>query len=283
MHPNIKFTVEHADNTFPFLNVELRIVGDTFESWIYRKKTHTGLMLNFSALVPTSWKRGLILCLLNTAKKLCSSPNLFNKEVDKLRCMFSDNGYPVGFFNSVLHKFTAVHENVTTDESDEDTVILKVPYLGEISYEFSKKLKVLIGNKFNVKVRVVFTSFKVGQYFSLKCKTPLILLSDVVYKFSCQRDATVTYIGKTKRHLITRVNEHLTLQDNSQKSEVKSHLLECASCRDGGTGMESFEIVKKCQNSFDVIIHEALSIKRHNPKLNKQLFKSGSFYTCKIY
>ena len=70
LHNNIKFTVEYAKNTFPFLNVELRINETSFDSWVYRKPTHTGLMLNYTAMAPDSWKRGFICCLLNIAQKL---------------------------------------------------------------------------------------------------------------------------------------------------------------------------------------------------------------------
>ena len=80
LHPNIKFKVEHSENTFPLLNVELKINGASFDSWVYRKKTHTGVMLNYSAIVPVNWKKGLILCLLNIAKKLCSTPSLFDNK-----------------------------------------------------------------------------------------------------------------------------------------------------------------------------------------------------------
>ena len=53
----------------------------------------------FKAICPDSWKRGLILCLLNIAKHVCSSEDLFNLEVDKLRQMFKLNGYPLYYFN----------------------------------------------------------------------------------------------------------------------------------------------------------------------------------------
>ena len=59
-------------------------------------------------------------------------------------------------------------------------------------------------------IRVVFTSFKVKNYFSLECRTPLPLLANVVYKFKCMRDANNIYIGKTIRHLATWVKEHGT-------------------------------------------------------------------------
>ena len=155
--------------------------------------------------------------------------------------------------------------SVETD--DTDRVILKLPYIGEASYECGKKLKSLIdnyNNKFGVNVQVEFTSCKVGQYFSLKRKTPLSLLSNVVYTFSCQRDAGLSYIGKTKRHLTTRVKEHLALGDSS-KSEIKSHILQCGPCRAGQLGIDSFNVVKRSQNSYDVLILEALSIKNITP------------------
>ena len=42
------------------------------------------------------------------------------------------------------------------------------------------------------------------RFFSLLC-----LRAQVVYLFQCQRDADLFYIGKTKRHLFTRMKEQL--------------------------------------------------------------------------
>ena len=117
---------------------------------------------------------------------------------------------------------------------------------------------------------------------SLSSVRPLWFYCQIL-RFSCQRDADLTYIGKTKRHLTTRVNEHLAFEDRNKKSEVKTHIMGCETCRAGHIGLDSFKVVRKCQNSYDVLIHEALSIKKQSPKLNKQLFRCGSFYTCKIY
>ena len=76
-HQNLKFTVDEATiNSFPFLDVEIEIVGNSVDTWVFRKKTHTGVMLNFSALVPNSWKSGLIRGMLHRAKKICSSEEL---------------------------------------------------------------------------------------------------------------------------------------------------------------------------------------------------------------
>ena len=75
-----------------------------------------------------------------------------------------------------------------------------IPYLGKTSHMLSKKLRALIKSKFNVDMNIYFKSFKVGNYFQLKCSTPLELSSNVVYKVSCPCDTTISYTGYTTRH-----------------------------------------------------------------------------------
>ena len=145
-----------------------------------------------------------------------------------------------------------------------------------------KKMRQTLAKKFNKQVKCVFNTFKVGQCFSLKSSTPKYLESNVIYKFTCRHDADVSYIGKTKRHLVTRIAEHTStgLKDEGD-SAVKKHIAECQYCSQNNVDL--FEIIKKTQTSFDVLIYEALLIKKYKPSLNKQLFKSGSFYTCKVF
>ena len=91
------------------------------------------------------------------------------------------------------------------DENEEESVVFKFPFVGEYSYNFGKKMKKLLESVTKKTVRIVYTSFKIKNYFSLKCRTPKQLLSNVVYQFKCQHDAEVLYIGETKRHLIVVV------------------------------------------------------------------------------
>ena len=127
----------------------------------------------------------------------------------------------------------------------------------------------------------MFNTFKISNYFSLKSQTPKILKLDVVYKFTCLCDTNITYIGKTKRHLVVRSLEHLQFEDPEPKSEIKTHLNECGICRNAK--LDNFEIIKKCKSDFESKINEAMFIKKETPILNKQLFNSGSFYTLKVY
>ena len=96
-------------------------------------------------------------------------------------------------------------------------------YIGKPSHTFSKKLKALVKNKFNLNINIYFRSFKVGNYFQLKSSTPTELSSNVVYKFSCPCDTAIFYIGYTTRHLITRAHEHLNLY-SIPKAEVEDHI-----------------------------------------------------------
>ena len=122
---------------------------------------------------------------------------------------------------------------------------------------------------------------KVRSYFNLKSRTPYLLCSKVVYLFTCLCDANFTYIGKTKRHLSTRAKEHLSLH-TTQRSEVKTHLESCGPCREA-TPEVNFRILKSCRTDFETRVQEAWMIKKHNPKLNKQLLNKGSHFTLKLF
>ena len=120
-----------------------------------------------------------------------------------------------------------------------------------------------------IDVRVVFTSFKVQNYFSLKCRTPftpLPLLANVIYKFKCLCDTNKIYIDKTMCHLVTRVKVH----GNSQ-SAIHEHLLSCQNCK-LNFSHSCFDVVNSGKNNFETTAKEDLHIKLKKPMLNKQLF-----------
>ena len=103
----------------------------------------------------------------------------------------------------------------------------------------AKKVQQLMKDNFGITVRVVFTTFKVKNYFSIKCRTPTPLLANVVYKFQCLIDSNKVYIGKTKRHLTTRVKEH-----GQGPSAIRSHLDDCNQCKEKFS-VDSLTLVKQ--------------------------------------
>ena len=136
---------------------------------VYRKPTHTGVFLNFKAIVPFKWKFGVIYNLIQRAYKICSSPLHFNVEISKLRSIFSSNGYPKTFFDKVLTKF---NESISGPRiSNVDDIprnflyTFKMPFLGRPSVFLKKELSKLIKGKFGVDLNVAYTSCKIGDFF----------------------------------------------------------------------------------------------------------------------
>ena len=144
-------------------------------------------------------KSELILCLLNDVKAICSFKLLSKNDVMILRQMFLFNGYPIWFFNKFLQRFFTVDNDLSDHEHSEanPVVYLNVPYIGKESRRFVGRLAKLFHIKFDVKVSDIYKTFKTGTYFQLKWHTPLLLCSNVVYKYTCSCILNLTYIGKS--------------------------------------------------------------------------------------
>ena len=197
--------------------------------------------------------------------------------------MFSANGYPISFFNNVYDKFMLRNDGIKLEKPKPPyRIIFKLPFVGKPSIDFQKEISKLVLDKFKVVITAVYVATKVGDLFSLKSKVPLSLSSDVVYKYTCSLDPSTSYIGKTERHLIVRAREHLDVR--GEGSAVGDHV---ASCEDCQTAVRSdplcnFTVLRRC-NKYDVEFYEALLIKRFQPILNRQLFRSGSNKVLKIF
>ena len=88
-HPQIKFTVEKSiNNSLAFLDTEIKLNGDEFESTVFRKQTNTNVLLNVDAICPVSWKKGLVLGALNRASIIGSGKVNLLSEIDKLTTIY---------------------------------------------------------------------------------------------------------------------------------------------------------------------------------------------------
>ena len=87
-------------------------------------------------------------------------------------------------------------------------IIVDFRYFGHPSIAFARKLRQSFKRHYNVNLQCSFNTTKIKNFFSLKCPTPKLLKANVVYKFDCLCDINISYIGKTKRHLATRIKEH---------------------------------------------------------------------------
>ena len=100
----------------------------------------------------------------------------------------------------------------------------------------------------------VQNSMHFDTHRSFSRMTKSLYKANVVYQFTCLRDANSTYIGKTIRHLVTRVKEHST-----SPSAIKEHLSSCTTCKDNYS-CNSFKVIDSANSDFEVSIKEALSL-----------------------
>ena len=95
-HPAIQFTMETAvNNSLHFGGMVITKIDNHLNTSVHRKKTNKGLLLHYQSHLDNRYKRSLIRTMLDRAKRLSSSPDLFSKDCYDLRKMFLKLKYPV--------------------------------------------------------------------------------------------------------------------------------------------------------------------------------------------
>ena len=115
-------------------------------------------------------------------------------------------------------------------------------------------------------IKLVFSSFKIGNLFGVKDPVPDGLRSRVVYKFVCA-GCNACYVGETSAGIFPHVLE-------STKSVtgplIFRHLKDSPHCR-ALCSTDNFHILDHASTSFQLMIKETIHIQREQPSLNQQL------------
>ena len=119
----------------------------------------------------------------------------------------------------------------------------------------------------------MFSSFKISALLSMKDRVTFDLRSYAVYKFACG-SCKADYIGRTMRHLSTRIKEHL---DTDKKSHVYKHLNESQRCKSLSNN-DCFSILDYPLTQYSLSIKEGMHIGWQKPALNKHVH----FLACSI-
>ena len=136
----------------------------------------------------------------------------FHDEIFKQEDIFHTNGYPKQIFYNHVKKFLS--EKLMTTNSCQNVnkekkytvIILFISYQSMI---FKKSLTNIL-KSINEKCCTILKTFKVQNFISQKDKTPLALQANVIHLFEGSCGKNQTYINNTKRHLATRVRQHLS-------------------------------------------------------------------------
>ena len=160
---------------------------------------------------------------------------------------------------------------LSSDTTIDNCRYYKLPYIGKYSKVTKQKVKELV-ERFckDIDLRLIFTTSKIGEYFSAKDPIPENLLSMVVYRFKCA-NCNVCYVGETSRHLITRIGEHLS---SDKASHIYKHLQGSLECKNACNNT-CFSVLDHAATPYSLKLKEAIHISFLKPELNKQIFNYG--------
>ncbi|KYN19367.1 hypothetical protein ALC57_08283 [Trachymyrmex cornetzi] len=140
------------------------------------------------------------------------------------------NDYPLDFiFNIINYRLKSLvpkktfkqKNNTDTNNEDEKKIWFTIPYLNKISDRFRVVIK-------NLNVSLAFFSLNKLSCFIKAQKDCLttFLKKNVIYKIKCS-DCDASYVGQTKRTLMTRIKEHKNdiRKLNGNLSVVSEHRL----------------------------------------------------------
>ena len=215
-HRNIKFTVElENDDSLPFLDVLVTRNDDrSISTSLYRKSTFSGLLMKFDSFVPQHFKHNLLFGLLNRAWKICSSYDLFYKEMKVIKQLLMSNGFTPNYVNKSVKLFLSKKHDVkdvkpVVHTCEKRTMFISLPYCGKNSLKLGRQLnrlmvKVAPWTKLNIVFKPVL---RLKALSKLKSAVQTLNQSNVVYRINCT-DCNDFYIGLTNRRLHKRLQEH---------------------------------------------------------------------------
>ena len=114
-------------------------------------------------------------------------------------------------------------------------------------------------------INIIFSSFKVGDLFSIKESVPKHPRSVVVCRFTCP-GCNGSYIGEKTCHL-TLMKGHL---ETDSKSHIFKHLSTNRNCEEL-CDTEFFKIIGSTTSSYRLKLKEVMHITWEKPLLNKQV------------
>ena len=116
--------------------------SNRFSTTVHRKSTFSGVFTNYHAYIPIEYKKGLLLTLLHRAYTINSAYTSLHQEIEKLKKIFTKNGYPMRFIDKCILKFFnklyAKKVVELTVPKKEVTVVL--PFMGSTSLKLKNEI-----------------------------------------------------------------------------------------------------------------------------------------------
>ena len=223
------------------------------------------------------YKINSIRTLINRAYNICSDFNLFHQDVTFLFNFFTENAYPTFLFYKVVRLFLndKFEPGPMIDTVKKDVKYVKLPFVGQCSYDVRKKLQSILKYSFpQIQFQFVFVNkFTIGSLLRQRSSLPVDLNSGLVYLFTCPQCA-LRYVGSCSRWLKHRILEHRGLSIRTKfplskpsHSAIRDH----SHARDHPFTDQDFRVLSFASNRLDLVISESLLIRSMKPELNSNL------------
>ena len=207
--------------------------------------------------------------MIGRSFKICNNWNSFHNDIENIKSNLIKSTYPSFLIDKIIKKCLdcKFSSNQNQLKYTFNVHYFESPFICNLSHNIKNQF-LKICKEFcedNFKIKLVFNSFKIKNYFWYKDLIPDDLNSFLVYTFT-SASCSSSYIGKTYRHFKNRIEEHIK-KDN--KSHIFKHLHSTAICFDSYNSL-CFKIIDKIISKFDLKIKEALHINWRKPNLNAQ-------------
>lgn len=228
-HQRLKFTYElEVNSSISFLNtMVIKKDNKLITNW-FRKPTWSGRYINYYSNHPLKYKINTIYNLIDHAILL--SDDIFQQENIKfVHNVLRNNCFPERIINKHIQKRIHflnnrdLHRNTDMVHSfSSDVPFIPLPFVENVSPALCRIFK-------SYGLNVVYKTTKKLNHLIKRGKDilPDTEKTNVVYKLDC-KNCSAVYIGQTKRHLRTRINEHsknINLH-RSMQSVISKHRLE---------------------------------------------------------
>lgn len=274
VHPKIKFTLEIENNkSINFLDLTITNVNNRHHFAVYRKPSHTGVIIHQSSFHPLQHKLAALNSFINRAidipltlearetefkiiKQIAQTHNISLKIVDKL----IHKKLLKNLANNAYLPFDYTHIN----RNNNNKKYFSLTFNGPISYKIQR-----IFSRHNITIAFKSRDTLGTLFVNNKDKIDP-LLNPGVYQLTCE--CGLKYIGKTKRNFKTRFAEHhRCIRFNNTESLFAKHILETGHITDF---TNNFKILHVENYNSNLNNFEILEILRSHTSTPNQLINS---------
>jgi len=196
---NIKFTLEvEEDNSLNFLYIKIINQHNKFQFEIFRKETFCDNIIPYSSCHPDSVKAAAFYSMIDRLLNIPMSNLAFDKELNLIKNIAVNNGYPESFIDKLLFKkersfiLNSVCPGLNLKN---DKKWIKLAFVGKTSYKIANILRKTLN------CNVAFYNNNNLKKFLVNNKNETEKLNKSgVYMIKCQ-NCECKYIGQTGRDL----------------------------------------------------------------------------------